>query len=93
MHVSVIVMRENANGNDEPGFFSRLGKAIGRNRDATPVSISVDDLSARGLRTSTRALSLDISTLTKGEYVVQLEITVAGQPTLHTERRIEVLGP
>jgi hypothetical protein len=93
MQVSVIVLRENTTGSEEGGILGRLGRAIGRNRDATPVSISVDDNSARGARVSPRALALDISTLSKGSYVVQLEITVAGQPTLHAERRIEVVGP
>jgi hypothetical protein len=88
--VSVIVMKEAA---DEGGFFSRLGRSLGGNRSATPVSITVDDVSARGTTTSSRALALDISTLSKGAYVVQVEITVAGQPTLRAEHRIEVVGP
>lgn len=92
VHVSVIVLRESTTGSEQGGLFGRIGRAFGGNRDATPVSISVDDVSARGVRTSTRALSLDISTLSKGSYVVQVEITVAGQPTLHAERRIEVVG-
>jgi hypothetical protein len=89
----VTVLRENPNGAEEGGLFGRLGRALGGKRDATPVSVAIDDNSARGSRTTSRALALDISTLTKGNYVVQLEITVAGQPALHTERRIEVIGP
>ncbi len=91
VHVSVIVFRENPNGSDEGGLFGRLGRALGGKRDATPVSISVDDISARGSSTSSRALLLDISTLKKGGYVVQVEITVAGQTSLRAERRIEVM--
>ncbi len=91
VHVNVIVLRESES--QEGGLFGRLGRAIGGKRDATPVSISVDDLSARGSSTSARALALDISTLAKGSYIVQVEITVAGQSTLRTERRIEVTGP
>ena len=41
---------------------------------ATPVIVAVEDISARGVRTSPRALELDISTLKKGAYIVQLEI-------------------
>ncbi len=91
VHVALVVMREN--GPDEGGFLRRMGRAVQGSRDATPVSVSVDDISARGTSTSTRAIQLDISTLTKGSYVVQLEITVAGQPTLRAEHRIEVIGP
>jgi hypothetical protein len=57
------------------------------------VRVSVDDLSARGRSMSPRAIELDISTLSKGAYIVQLEIDVAGQPTLRAEHRIEVVGP
>ena len=92
MHVSLIVLRENADV-EEGGFFRKLGKAIGLGRDATPVSVSVDDVSARALRTSARAIELDITTLRKGAYIVQLEITVAGQPVLRAEHRIEVVEP
>ena len=86
--------RENdAVAEEEPGFFRRLGRAVGIGRSSTPVSVSVDDVSARGLTTSARAIELDISTLTKGAYIVQLEITVAGQPVLRAEHRIEVVAP
>ena len=91
VHVSLIVMRESPE--EEGGFFRRLARSLRLSRDATPVSVSVDDLSARGLRTSARAIELDISTLTKGAYIVQLEIGVAGQPTLRAEHRIEVVAP
>ncbi len=92
IRVSLTVARENA-PDDEGGFFTRLGRSLRLGRGTTPVSVSVDDLSARGLKMSARAIELDISTLTKGEYVVQLDIEVAGQPALRTEHRIEVVGP
>ena len=92
VHVALVVMRE-APGPDDRGFFRRMGSAMQGGRDATPVSVSVDDISARGNSTSTRAIELDISTLSKASYVVQLEITVAGQPTLRAEHRIEVVAP
>jgi hypothetical protein len=81
------VLRENPN--DEPGFLRRMMGA----RGTTPVSVSVQDLSARDRSTSPRAIELDISTLTRGAYIVQLEIEVAGQPTLRAEHRIDVTGP
>jgi hypothetical protein len=60
---------------------------------ATPVIVSVEDLSARGARTTPRALELDISTLKKGAYIVQLEVEVAGQYTVRAEHRIEIISP
>ena len=92
--VSLVVARENdAVADEEPGFFRRLARVVGIGRSSTPVSVGVDDVSARGRATSARAIELDISTLTKGAYIVQLEITVAGQPVLRAEHRIEVVAP
>jgi hypothetical protein len=87
MKVSLVVLRENPT--DEPGFFRRMMGA----RGTTPVSVSVSDLSARDRSISPRAIELDISTLTRGAYIVQLEIEVEGQPVLRAEHRIEVTGP
>jgi hypothetical protein len=42
---------------------------------------------------SPRAIELDISTLKKGSYIVQLEITVAGQYTVRADHRIEIIAP
>jgi hypothetical protein len=52
----------------------------------------VQDVSTRGSTTSARALELDVSTLRRGEYLVQLEVTVAGQYSIRTDRRIVVTG-
>jgi len=90
--VSLIVARENPD-DEEGGFFKRLARSLKLARSATPVSVGVDDISARGVTTSARAIELDISTLAKGAYYVQLEIVVAGQPTLRAEHRIEVVAP
>ena len=90
--VSLIVARENPD-DEEGGFFKRLARSLKLARSVTPVSVGVDDISARGVTTSARAIELDISTLTKGAYYVQLEIVVAGQPTLRSEHRIEVVSP
>jgi hypothetical protein len=38
-------------------------------------------------------LQLDISTLKRGEYLVQLEISVDGQYTIRADRRIVVVEP
>ena len=78
---------------DEASALTRVARALRLARESAPVSITVQDLSARGLARSARALELDISTLGRGEYLVQLEVTVAGQYTIRTDRRIVVTGP
>jgi hypothetical protein len=60
---------------------------------ATPVIVSVEDLSARASSISPRSLELDIHTLTKGAYIVELEVEVAGQYVVRAEHRIEIIGP
>jgi hypothetical protein len=89
MNISLTVVKEV----EEGGFLRRKAEALKLVRQATPVSVSVDDMSARGASTSPRAIELDISTLKKGSYIVQLEITVAGQYTVRAEHRIEIIGP
>ena len=83
MKISLTVVREA----EESG---RVGK---KSKTATPVIVSVEDLSARGTTVSPRAIELDISTLKKGAYIVELEIEVAGQYVVHAEHRIEIIGP
>jgi hypothetical protein len=78
---------------EEAGAFSRAARALRLARGSAPVSLTVEDVSARGSSTSPRALELDISTLKRGEYLVQLEVTVAGQYSIRTDRRIVVTGP
>jgi hypothetical protein len=82
MKVSLTVLREV----EESGTFNR--KSV-----ATPVIVSVEDLSAMGKNITARALEVDISTLKKGSYIVQLEIEVAGQYVVRAEHRIEIIGP
>jgi hypothetical protein len=89
MKLSLTVVREL----EEPGFFKRKAEALNLTHEATPVVVSAEDLSARGANTTPRALELDISTLKKGSYIVQLEVEVAGQYTVRAEHRIEIIGP
>jgi hypothetical protein len=89
MNVSLTVVKEV----EEAGFLRRKAEALKLVRQATPVSVSVDDMSARGASVSPRAIELDISTLKKGSYIVQLEITVAGQYTVRADHRIEIIAP
>jgi len=87
--VSLTVVKEA----EESGFLRRMGKALKLVREATPVTVSVSDMSARGASVSPRSLELDMSTLRKGAYIVQLEISVAGQYVIRADHRIEVIGP
>jgi hypothetical protein len=85
--LTVTVVREV----EEGGFLRRKNQALRLVRQATPVSISVQDMTARGQTTSPRAVQLNISTLKKGAYIVQLEIEVAGQLPLRADHRIEII--
>lgn len=89
IHISLTVVKEV----EESGFLRRQAKALNLVREATPVSVAVNDMSARGSSVTQRALELDVSTLRKGAYIVQLEVTVAGQYTVRADHRIEVITP
>lgn len=89
MKISLTVVREV----EESGFLKRQAKALKLVHEATPVIVSVEDLSARATTTSPRAIELDIHTLTKGSYIVQLEVEVAGQYVVRAEHRIEIIAP
>jgi hypothetical protein len=89
MEIALTVVSET----EEAGAMARAARALRLARDAAPVSVGVQDLSSRGSTRSARALELDISTLKRGEYLVQLEVTVAGQYTIRADRRIIVVGP
>jgi hypothetical protein len=87
MKLTVTVVREV----EETSFLNRKSKALRLVREATPVSISTQDMSARGRTISPRAVQLNISTLKKGAYIVQLEIEVDGQYALRADHRIEII--
>jgi hypothetical protein len=89
MKVSLTVVKEVG----ESGFLKRKAEALKLVHEATPVVVSVEDLSARGTNVTTRALELDISTLKKASYIVQLEIEIIGQYVIRAEHRIEIIGP
>lgn len=85
--LTVTVVREI----EEGGFLRRRNQQLRLVRQATPVSVTVNDMTARGRTVSPRAVQLDISTLKKGAYIVQLEIEVAGQYPLRADHRIEII--
>ena len=75
---------------DEPTRAQRLKRALRVWKEAKPVSVQVQDVSARGQSISPRAVEVDISTLPPGPYLVELEIEVAKQYRVRAERRIVV---
>ncbi len=87
LRVTMTVAREV----DEPGFLRRRAQALRLSREATPVTVTVEDLSARNRPYSPRAVYLDITALRKGAYIVQLEVDVAGQYVVRSERALEVI--
>jgi hypothetical protein len=87
MTISLTVVTDS----EEAGAVRRAARALRFARESAPVSITVTDVSARGSSRSTRALELDISTLRRGEYLVQLEVTVAGQYSIRADRRMVVI--
>lgn len=89
MTISLTVVPET----EEAGALVRGLRALRLARASAPVSITVEDVSARGVSRTDRAVELDISTLRPGEYLVQLEVSVAGQYTLRADRRLVVVEP
>jgi hypothetical protein len=87
--ISLTVVPENI----ETGRLRRFARALRLSRESDPVSVGAQDVSARGSSRTARALELDVSTLAVGEYLVQLEIGVAGQYTLRADRRLVIVDP
>lgn len=90
MTISLVIAPDDA---EEPGRLGRAARALRLARGSSPVSVTIEDMSARGAPTSPRAVQLDISTLKPGDYLVQLEVDVAGQYVIRADRRITVVQP
>jgi hypothetical protein len=87
LKVTFTVAREE----DEPGFMRRRLQALRLSKESTPVRLTVEDQSLPNARMTPRAAYLDITQLKKGSYIVQLEVEVAGQYVVSTERALEVI--
>ena len=87
MNINVTVAPEVV---DEPTKAQRLKRALRVWKEAKPVSVQVQDVSARGQSVSPRSVEVDLSTLPPGPYLVELEIEVAKQYHVRAERRIVV---
>ena len=75
---------------DEPTKAQRVKRALRVWKEAKPVTVQVQDVSARGQNVSPRSVEVDLSTLPPGPYLVELEIEVAKQYRVRAERRIVV---
>lgn len=72
------------------GWLARGLRALRRVREAQPVSVGIRDVSARGSPVTARAVEVDLSTLTPGRYLLQLEITAGPGNVVRVERPITV---
>lgn len=90
MTISLTVVPETE---ESKGFLNRAARTLRLAKSSDPVVVTVEDMSARGHRMTARAVELDVRTLKPGEYLVQLEIAVAGQYTIRADRRIVVIAP
>ncbi|MDQ8147573.1 MAG: hypothetical protein P3A32_08290 [Gemmatimonadota bacterium] len=88
MTISLVVAPDDT---EPEGRASRAARALRLGRGADPVSLSVQDRSARGVRVTPRSVEVDLASLRPGDYLVQLEIDVAGQYTVRADRRITVI--
>lgn len=72
------------------GWLARGLRALRRVREAQPVSVGLRDVSARGSPVTARAVEVDLSTLTPGRYLLQLEINAGPGNEVRVERPITV---
>ena len=87
LKVTMTVAREE----EEPGFIRRRAEALRLSRQATPVSVTVEEMSARNSGFTPRSIYLDVTSLRRGSYIVQLEVQVAGQYVVRSERLLEII--
>jgi hypothetical protein len=88
LEVNITVAPENRSGG---GWFARGLRALRRVREAQPVSVGLRDVSARGSPVTARSVEVDLSTLTPGRYLLQLELNAGGNE-VRVERTITVTG-
>ena len=86
LNITVTIGSEEA----EPGFLKRRLRAIGLGSASQPVAVTHQVMSVRGGSTTPSSVYLDISTMKRGSYIVQIEVDVAGQYTVRSERTLEV---
>jgi tetratricopeptide (TPR) repeat protein len=86
--ISITVAPENPDGG---GWLQRGLRALRRVREAQPVSVGIRDF-ARGNEITARAVEVDLSTLTPGRYLLELELSAGPGNTVRVDRPITVVG-
>jgi hypothetical protein len=84
--ISITVAQENPTG----GWLARGMRALRRVREARPVSVGMRDF-ARGAPITARAVEVDLSTLTPGRYLLELELDAGPGNVVRVERAITVV--
>ena len=74
------------------GWLARGLRALRRIREAQPVSVGIQDISARGSPVTARAVEVDLATLTPGRYLLQLELNAGPGNEVRVERSITVVN-
>lgn len=85
--ISITVAQENTQSG---GWLQRGIRALRRVREAAPVSVGMRDF-ARGLPVTARAVEVDLSTLTPGRYLLQLELDAGPGNVVRVDRAITVV--
>jgi hypothetical protein len=88
IEISITVAPENPAGG---GWLQRGLRALRRVREAQPVSVGMRDF-ARGNAITARAVEVDLSTLTPGRYLLELELSTGPGNTVRVDRPITVVG-
>lgn len=88
MQVSITVAPEEQEG----GNWLRRGlTALRLVREAKPISVGMQDVSARGLGYSPRSVVVDLATLKPGRYVLELEVAAEGTIPVRVSRTINIV--
>ena len=87
IEVNITVAPESGSG----GWLARGLRALRRIREAQPVSVGLRDVSARGSPVTARAVEVDLSTLTPGRYLLELELSAGPGNVVRVERAITVV--
>jgi len=85
--VSITVVPENPSG---AGWLQRGLRALRRVREAQPVTVGMRDF-ARGAPVTARAVEVDLSTLTPGRYLLQLELDAGPGNVVTVTRAVTVV--
>jgi hypothetical protein len=86
--VSITVAPQDASG----GWLRRGLIALRLVREAKPVTVGIQDVSARGTSLSPRSVVVDLSTLGPGVYLMELELDAGGGNVVRAEKVVTVDG-